>query len=42
MEGLAKMWSMFIEEYLQRCERAGLERRARCTIPTNAPWAKVA
>ncbi len=42
MEGLAKMWSMFIEEYLQRCARAGLERRARCTIPIHAPWAQVA
>ena len=42
MEGLAKMWSMFIEEYLQRCARAGFERRARCTIPIDAPWGKAA
>ena len=42
MEGLAKLWSMFIEEYLQRCARAGFERRARCTIPIDAPWGKVA
>jgi hypothetical protein len=33
---------MFIEEYLQRCLRAGLDRRARCTIPIDAPWAQVA
>jgi hypothetical protein len=38
MEGMAKLWQMFIDEYLQRCARAGFERRARCTIPTDAPW----
>ena len=31
---------MFIEEYLQRCDRAGFERRARCTIPMDAPWGR--
>jgi hypothetical protein len=39
MEGMAHLWTMFIEEYHQRCERAGFERRERCTIPTEAPWA---
>jgi len=38
MEGMAKLWRMFMEEYLQRCERAGFARRARCTIPLDAPW----
>jgi hypothetical protein len=40
MEGMAHLWSMFIEEYLQRCARAGFERRDRCTIPTQAPWGR--
>jgi len=39
MEGMARLWSMFIEEYLARCARAGFERRERCTIPIRAPWA---
>ena len=38
MEGMARLWSMFIEEYLARCARAGFERRERCTIPIHAPW----
>jgi hypothetical protein len=40
MEGMAKLWRMFMEEYLQRCERAGFDRRARCTIPLDAPWGR--
>jgi len=39
MEGMSHLWSMFIEEYLQRCARAGFERKERCTIPIQAPWA---
>jgi hypothetical protein len=39
MEGLSHLWRMFMEEYLQRCARAGFERRERCTIPLDAPWA---
>ncbi len=39
MEGMAHLWSMFIEEYLQRCRRAGFEREERCTISKIAPWA---
>jgi hypothetical protein len=38
MDGVAKLWDVFINEYLQRCERAGFERRERCTIPTTFPW----
>lgn len=38
MEGLAHLWRMFMEEYLQRCARAGFERRERCTLPLDAPW----
>jgi hypothetical protein len=40
MDGMAHLWTMFIEEYLQRCARAGLDRRARCTIPLQAPWGR--
>ncbi len=39
MEGLVHVWSMFVEEYLQRCARAGFDRRARCRIPAKAVWA---
>jgi hypothetical protein len=39
MEGMGKLWAMSIEEYLARCERAGFDRRDRCKIPANAPWA---
>jgi hypothetical protein len=38
MEGMAKLWRMFMDEYLQRCARAGFDRRPRCTIPLDAPW----
>jgi hypothetical protein len=40
MDGMAHLWTMFIEEYLQRCARAGFDRRARCTIPLAAPWGR--
>jgi len=40
MEGMAKLWSMFIAEYLQRCDRAGFPRDERCKIPKQAIWAK--
>lgn len=39
MDGLKHLWHMFIEEYLQRCECAGFDRSARCTIPRHLPWA---
>lgn len=38
MEGMQKLWRLFIDEYLQRCERAGFSRRERCTIPIDGPW----
>lgn len=38
MDGMARVWRLFIDEYLQRCERAGFPRRERCTIPLEAPW----
>ncbi len=38
MEGMMRVWSMFIDEYLQRCERAGFHRRPRCVLPMEAPW----
>ncbi len=38
MDGMGKLWSMFIEEYLQRCARAGFDRRERCRIPVTPPW----
>ena len=38
MEGMKKLWRLFIDEYLQRCERAGFARRERCTIPLDGPW----
>jgi hypothetical protein len=40
MEGMGKLWSLFIDEYLTRCERAGFDRRARCRIPIVAPWTR--
>ncbi len=39
MEGLGHLWQMFIDEYKQRCLRAGFERGDRCTIPDTLPWA---
>lgn len=39
MEGLTHLWRMFIDEYLQRCKRAGFDRSERCTIPRELPWA---
>lgn len=38
MEGVSFLWSTIVEEYLQRCERAGFDRRERCTIPAEMPW----
>ncbi len=39
MEGVGFLWSTIVEEYLQRCDRAGFSRRDRCTIPLEFPWA---
>jgi hypothetical protein len=27
-----------MEEYLQRCDRAGFPRRERCTLPLEMQW----
>jgi hypothetical protein len=40
MDGIAHLWRLFIDEYLQRCARAGFDRRGRCMIPLDAPWTK--
>jgi hypothetical protein len=39
MEGVGFLWSTIVEEYLQRCDRAGFPRRERCSIPVEFPWA---
>lgn len=39
MEGVGFLWSTIVEEYLQRCDRAGFSRRERCSIPAEFPWA---
>lgn len=39
MDGTATLWKMSVEEYLARCERAGFDRREKCKIPIDAPWA---
>jgi hypothetical protein len=39
MEGVGFLWSTIVEEYLQRCDRAGFSRREACSIPTEFPWA---
>jgi hypothetical protein len=38
MEGVTFLWHAIREEYLQRCDRAGLPRRDRCQIPEELPW----
>lgn len=39
MEGVRFLWATIIEEYLQRCDVAGFDRREKCTIPEEFPWA---
>jgi hypothetical protein len=36
-EGIAFLWTTVREEYLQRCDRAGFNRRDRCKIPESLP-----
>jgi hypothetical protein len=36
-EGIAFLWTTVREEYLQRCDRAGFDRRTRCKIPESLP-----
>lgn len=38
MDGLGHVWTMFIEEYFARCDRAGFDRRSRSRIPLTPPW----
>jgi hypothetical protein len=35
LQGAEVMWGVLVEEYLQRCERAGFDRAERCTLPTD-------
>lgn len=39
MEGVGFLWGTIIEEYLQRCDRAGFNRREKLSIPAEMPWA---
>jgi len=39
MAGVSLLWTTIVDEYLQRCERAGFDRAERCTIPLECPWA---
>ncbi len=32
--GVEILWGVIVDEYLQRCSRAGFERAERCTLPT--------
>ncbi|MGH9035115.1 MAG: ferritin-like domain-containing protein, partial [Acidimicrobiia bacterium] len=36
-EGITFLWATLREEYLQRCDRAGFDRRDRCKIPPDLP-----
>jgi hypothetical protein len=38
MEGVAFLWGVIREEYLQRCDRAGFDRREQCTLLGEIPW----
>jgi hypothetical protein len=38
MDGIVMLWGLFMEEYLQRLDRAGLPRRGRLTLPLAYPW----
>jgi hypothetical protein len=42
MEGVAFLWGVVREEYLQRCDRANFDRRERCTLLTDLPWGSAA
>ncbi|MGH7840688.1 MAG: ferritin-like domain-containing protein [Candidatus Binataceae bacterium] len=35
MEMQGQLWRRIVNEYLQRCDSAGLERRPRCLLPTD-------
>jgi len=38
MDGIVMLWKVFIEEYMQRCDRAGFPRRVRSRLPIEYPW----
>jgi hypothetical protein len=38
MDGVAFLWGVIREEYLQRYDRAGFDRRERCTLYEDLPW----
>jgi len=38
MDGVAFLWNVVREEYLQRCDRAGFDRRDTCTLYEDLPW----
>jgi hypothetical protein len=38
MDGVIMLWKVFIEEYMQRCDRAGFVRRNRSRLPLEYPW----
>jgi hypothetical protein len=38
MEGFSMLWQVIRDEYLERCDRAGFDRRDRCKIPEDFPW----
>jgi hypothetical protein len=35
MELQGQLWRRIVNEYLQRCDSAGLDRRPRCLLPTD-------
>jgi hypothetical protein len=38
LEGVGFLWSVLVQEYLDRCERAGFDRRDRVQIPLEFPY----
>jgi hypothetical protein len=38
MDGVSFLWGVIREEYLQRCDRAGFDRRDRCLFYEDLPW----
>jgi hypothetical protein len=38
MDGVSFLWGVIREEYLERCDRAGFDRRERCTLYADLPW----
>ena len=38
MDGVAFLWGVIREEYLERCDRAGFDRREQCKLYEDLPW----